>query len=342
VQLIERIWRGVTPADRLARSAFAPLAAIYRGIAGIRGEMYDRGYMASHTSSIPVVSVGNITVGGSGKTPVAAWITSRMLEMGHRPAIVLRGYGGDEPLVHERLNPAAKVIVQPDRVAGIAQAAREGADVAILDDAFQHRRAARDVDIVLVSADAWPARQRMLPAGPFREPPAALKRASVIVVTRKAADDAMVSALESAVKRETPDVPVAVMRLSLSGLCAAGDNGAGNLPIGAIRGKRVAAVAAVGNPDAFFQQLENAGARVTPLAFPDHHPFAPSDVAAILARAESADYVISTLKDAVKLEPLWAPSPSPLWYVSLAVTVERGDAVLDALLMRLHGRRVVK
>jgi tetraacyldisaccharide 4'-kinase len=164
----------------------------------------------------------------------------------------------------------------------------------------------------------------------------------VIVITRKVADDQMVSATESALKREAPEVPIAVMRLSLSGIRPVGPKGAGDLPMTAIMGKRVAAVAAVGNPEAFFRQLEQAGATVTRFAFPDHHPFTRADIAAILSRAGSTDYVVSTLKDAVKLEPLWAPAASPLWYVSLAVQVERGDAMLDALLMRLQGRIVVK
>src|SRR5690242_15793153 len=98
--------------------------------------LYDTGVFASHDPAIPAVSVGNVTVGGTGKTPVAAWIATELVERGARPAIVLRGYGDDEPLVHARLNPNVPVIVAADRVAGIAQARDTGATIAVLDDAF--------------------------------------------------------------------------------------------------------------------------------------------------------------------------------------------------------------
>jgi tetraacyldisaccharide 4'-kinase len=341
MRLIERIWFGDSIADRAGRAALLPLEGVYRGIVGIRGKLYDRGLLHSEGSAIPVVSVGNITVGGTGKTPVAAWIASRLLSAGRKPAIVLRGYGNDEPLVHERLNPDVPVIVDPDRVSGISRAVVAGADIAVLDDAFQHRRAKRDEDIVLLSADNWADDVRALPAGPFREPANALKRASVIVITRKAASDQLVSRVENMTRRHAPDVPTAVVRLVLSEVIQERDR-LQRMPVTRLAGKRVLALAALGNPEAFFAQLEAVGAIVTPWAFPDHHAFTRADVDVALSLEHSVDLVVCTLKDAVKLGRSWPDDRCPLWYVSLAILVERGDSALDSLLMRLDGRIGVK
>lgn len=337
MRLIERVWYGDSQMDRLARGALAPFEAIYRGVVAVRGELYDRKIMPSRHSGIPVVSVGNITVGGTGKTPVAAWLASRLAQAGWNPAIILRGYGGDEPLVHARLNPGIPVVVASDRVAGVAIAARAGSDVVVLDDAFQHRQAARDADVVLVSADDWPHHLRALPAGPYREPASALKRASTIVITRKAASDAAVARVEEMVSEIAPGIPVAIARLDLHEVIREG-NQAERIPAAALAGRRVLAIAAVGNPGAFFGQLEAIGARVTRRAFPDHHAFTRADIDTALEAGLLYDYVVCTLKDAVKLGPRWPAGNSPLWYVSLAVQIERGEPAIDSLLMRLRGR----
>lgn len=341
MRLIDRIWFGDSVADNVARAALLPLEGIYRAAVAVRRELYDRGLIASQRSSIPVLSVGNITVGGTGKTPVAAWLASRLAAVGRRPAIILRGYGGDEPLVHRRINPAVPVIVGADRVAGIAEAARGGADVAVLDDAFQHRRASRDADVVLLSADTWTGRERALPAGPYREPASALRRASLIVITRKAATDEEVAGTAGMAKEHAPGIPIVVVRLTLSEIVRDTDRSL-RFPASELSGKRVLAIAAVGNSQAFFHQLEALGARVTARPFPDHHAFSRADIDAALAVESSVDFVVCTLKDAVKLGNLWPAGASPLWYVSLAVQVERGEPAIDSLLMRLQGRIGVK
>ena len=334
MRLIERVWFGDSAADQAGRVLLAPLELVYRGAVQIRSELYDSGLIRTERASIPVVSIGNVTVGGTGKTPVAAWIASRLAAVGKSPAIVLRGYGGDEPLVHARLNPAVPVIVNADRNAGIRDAAAAGADVVVLDDAFQHRRAGRDADVVLVSADDWTGRQHLLPAGPYREPLGAIRRASLVVITRKSAPDVKVTAVEEAISEAAPGLPTAVIGLTTSEIVATGDTET-RLPVTALAGKSVTAVAAIGNPDAFFRQLEAAAAKVTRMAFPDHHSFSPADISTILRAGERANYIVCTLKDAVKLEPLWPAGKSRLWYVSLAVNVEHGGAVIDEMLERL-------
>jgi tetraacyldisaccharide 4'-kinase len=300
VRLIERVWSGDSAADKAIRTVLSPLELLYRAGVALRGSFYDTGLARVQASPIPTISIGNLTVGGTGKTPVAAWVASRLKSLGESPAIVLRGYGGDEPLVHSRINPGIPVIVSADRVAGIAEAKSRGATVAVLDDAFQHRRAARDVDLVLISADDWQEEQHVLPAGPYRETMSALSRASAVVITRKSADDSSVQNVERAVKLRFPRLPIVVASLHPAEIVLARSTDE-RKPVGQLSGMRVCAIAAVGNPGAFFEQLERVGAQVTRQAYPDHHPFSNVDVARLAAASRSVDYVVCTLKDAVKL-----------------------------------------
>ena len=335
---MHRIWNDATVAAQVGRMALAPLETVYRGVIAIRGELFDRGLVESAPSPVGVVSVGNITVGGTGKTPVSAWVAERLVSLGRKPAIVLRGYGGDEPLVHSRLNPGVPVVVDPDRVRGIRKAADDGAESVVLDDGFQHRRAARNLDFVLVSADDWSPSVRLLPAGPYRESPESLRRASAVLITAKAVSPEAVEKVGEWIAHVAPGKPVAVLSLVQYDLVRADLSGE-TRPVSALAGKRIVAVAALGNPSAFFRQLEAAGATVIPIRFADHHPFTTEDAARAARLSRGADFVVCTLKDAVKLAPLWPATASPLWYVSLSVEVDRGGAALDEMLRRLPGRR---
>jgi tetraacyldisaccharide 4'-kinase len=337
--MIERIWFGDSGIDRAARAVLSPLELLYRGVTGIRGTLYDLGIVPSAKSSIPVVSIGNVTVGGTGKTPIAAFLASELSRRGLMPAIVMRGYGGDEPRVHARINPKVPVIVSSDRVQGIDEARRTGANIAVLDDAFQHRRAGRDVDLVLISADSWTGHHRTLPAGPYREPLSAISRATGVIITRKFASDETVSEVMSAVARLAPGKPVIVALLSHADLIR--ETGIRTVSdVADIAGKSVLAIAAVGNPHVFFDQLDCAGGRITRRAFPDHHRFDRAEAEQLAKEAANHDFAICTLKDAVKLGPLWPAPAKPLWYVSLAVTIERNRDQLDRILDSLskpHG-----
>jgi tetraacyldisaccharide 4'-kinase len=332
-RLAEHVWFGTGATARAARAALAPLGWLYAGVGGLRNALYDVGALRTRALVLPAVSIGNLTVGGTGKTPLAAEVARRLQAAGAHPAIVLRGYGGDEPLVHARLNPGMVVVATPDRVAGVLEARNRGADVVVLDDAFQHRRAARVADIVLVSADRWAVDdRRALPAGPWREPLRSLHRAALVVVTRKAADDATVAAAVAAC-RAAADAPVAVARLAPGGLRAA--TGDETQQLDALRGARVLAVAAIGDPAAFLRQLERLGARVTPRIFADHHEFTSAEVAALAGEGASHDVVLCTLKDAVKLAPHWPRIAPALWYVTQSVSFEAGELELDRVLDRL-------
>lgn len=334
MRMIERVWYGESEIDRAARTLLSPLELIYRGIIAARGELYDRGVLPVKKSAIPIVSIGNVAVGGTGKTPIAAWLAHELMNHGRQPAIVLRGYGDDEPHVHARMNPRVPVIVSADRVEGIERAVKGGANVVVLDDAFQHRRAARDVDIVLLSADNLSATTRVLPAGPYRESLNALDRATAVIITRKAATDEDVVRATGIVKRYARDKPVAVARLYLDQLVR--ETGPHTIDdVSVLQGKSVLAIAAIGNPAAFFAQLDCAGANVTRRGFPDHHAFTREEGKTLAAEAANHDYAVCTLKDAVKLSALWPAAAKALWYVSLAVTIEQGRPELDRILNRL-------
>ncbi len=332
--MIEKLWSGTSIGHRLGRGALLPLAGLYRSAVAIRSGLIERGMIPIVASPIDVVSVGNLTVGGTGKTPVSAWIAGRLALDGRRPAIVLRGYGDDEPIVHSRLNPGVDVVVEKSRVKGIARAAAGGADVAVLDDAFQHRAAGRTIDIVLVSADDWTGTHHMLPAGPYRESPASLRRASAVIVTAKAASSLAMLEVEAWVRRTSPTTPLFVVRLVQKSLVRVAPPGEA-VPVSSIAGKRILAIAAIGNPAAFFRQLESLGASVVPLRFPDHHAFTSRDVRKIVALIRGLDFVVCTLKDAVKLAPIWPAGEAPLWYVSLSVEAVSGEADLDEMLRAL-------
>ncbi|HUF26291.1 MAG TPA: tetraacyldisaccharide 4'-kinase [Gemmatimonadaceae bacterium] len=326
---VEALWWGESLGARAGRTALAPLSGAYGAAIRVRNALYDRRLLRSHRLALPAVSVGNLTVGGTGKTPVAAWIASRLRQKGGAPALVLRGYGADEPLVHALLTPGIPVVADPDRVAGARRAQAMGADVAVLDDAFQHRRARRQVDLVLISADRWGGRIRLLPAGPWREPLGALGRASMALVTRKAASPAAAADVARLLRVGTESVPTGVVSI-LPGVLRrmTGDE----LPVEELDGARVLAISAIGDPEAFARQLRSLGATVEAAVFSDHHPFGDADVRRLADRAGSADFVVCTLKDAVKLTDRWPRQASPLWYVSQRVEIERGLDVLDSLL----------
>ena len=334
--LLERVWRGRDATARAARLILAPAEVLYRAVIVTRGQLYDRGIFPAHAFSVPVLSIGNLSVGGTGKTPVAAWFASQLIGRGAHPGIVLRGYGGDETLVHERLNPGIPVIAARDRVRGIRSAIAEGSSVVVLDDAFQHRRAHRDIDVVLVNADAWTGRVRLLPAGPWREPLSAARRGSLAIITRKTASLEIVDGLRRAIEREAPRVPVAVIHLSPNELRSTATGRA--LPLQAIEGADLTAVAAIAHPDSFFRQLTERGAIVRPHSFPDHHAFTRSEAEALARESTSSDFVVCTLKDAVKLEVLWPADAGSLWYVSQRLRVEDGrqhlEHVIDEILAR--------
>lgn len=327
---VERVWYGDDVVASISRAILVPAERVFRGVVGARDILYDAGWLPTHDTSIPALSIGNLTVGGSGKTPVAAWIARGLVARGLHPAIVLRGYGVDEPLVHKQLNPDVAVVTNPDRVAAVAEASRDGADVAVLDDAFQHRRVRRIADLVLVSADRWTPEVHLLPAGPWREPLKAIRRATLVIVTRKAVDEKAVEAVHQRLSQIAPLIPRVSIRFDLGELTDVRDST--TRPVASLAGTTVRAVLSIANPAAFIRQLEQLGARVQPAIYPDHHNFSEADIAKIVSEHDGIDWFVCTLKDAVKLSPHWPRLAPSLWYVSQHVMVERGVGGIERLL----------
>ena len=333
MRVVERVWYDEGAAMQVARAALFPLSAGYAGTMRLRRALYDARMLASFEPALPVVSIGNLTVGGTGKTPVAAWVASRLAGRA-RPAMLLRGYGADEIEVHARLNPDIPVIVNANRLDGVREAKRAGADLVVADDAFQHRRMRRQADIVLLSVEQLQRPRRVLPAGPWREPLAAARGADLVVFTRKSATRDEAGAQIRAVAASMA-VPYTGVSIEPAGLVDVRDETESSLET--LRDRPVLAIAAIGEPGLFRSQLERLGARVELAAWRDHHAFTAADVAQLAARADGRT-VVCTMKDAVKLGALW-PRSSPLWYVSQRLVVDEGAEHLDRLLDRVLNAR---
>jgi tetraacyldisaccharide 4'-kinase len=268
--------------------------------------------------------VGNITVGGTGKTPMVRWLVKQLVRRGWTPGILHGGYGDDEPALHRLWFPDLPVVAEKDRLRGAGRAMQQGADVLVLDDAFQHRRLRRDLDLVLVSAETWSRNARLLPRGPYREPPRSLRRADVVIVTRRTAPAEQAARAEEEVARISGRRTARVLLRPSGWLRADGSPRAGK-PQGPALG-----VAGIGRPDDFFDQAEEWGADlVDAIAFPDHHPYSQAE-ARELQRLAVGGPVVMTAKDAVKLAPLMPEAD--LWILEQAVTFESGrDWVLRAV-----------
>lgn len=336
----EWVWYGRGAGPAAARAALGPAALLFRVGAAARGALYDAGVAPARALPLPAIGIGNLTVGGTGKTPVAAWACAELRRRGARPALLIRGVGDDETRVHASLNPDVPVVADADRVRGASRAVALGADALVLDDAFQHRRARRDVDFVLVAAERFDGTARSLPAGPYREGLGALDRAAVVIVTRKSAARDEADAVAETLAARAPHARVAIVQLAADALRAWPHDAEASGMVTAhapaalerLRDADVLAVAGVGAPEAFAAQLAAAGARVTLARFADHHAYTADDARALAVRGSRSTWVVTTLKDAVKLGPLWPRGAVPLWYVSQRVTVERGADALASWL----------
>jgi tetraacyldisaccharide 4'-kinase len=333
VSMTRWLWEGRDPGAQLARLLLFPLSAMYYVVMVARGLAYRWGWRRVQSLGLPTVAVGNLTVGGAGKTPIASWIADWLLRRGSRPAILLRGYGGDEPLVHARLVPQAIIQANADRVRGAALARAAGAETLVLDDAFQTLGVARDVNLALVAVEQlrfapWP-----LPAGPWREGWSALGRAHGIIVTRKQESSARAVDLAERLERRWPGRPVGVVHLALTGL--EGLRSGRLAPDGLLQGQRVLAAVGVADPDSFAAQLRERAGTVQLVAYQDHHAYSDVDVAALLNAAATTDYLVVTEKDAVKLRPRWPADAQEPLVARLGVQWERGQQAFEALLSTL-------
>ncbi|MEO8134335.1 MAG: tetraacyldisaccharide 4'-kinase [Betaproteobacteria bacterium] len=323
------------PRLTLLTALLLPLSWLFRGIAAMRRRLYRMHLLRSATLPVPVIIIGNITAGGTGKTPLVAWLAGRLVRAGRRPGIVSRGHGGsnevpravragddalavgDEPLLLARTG--VPVWIGANRVAAARRllAAHPDLDVVISDDGLQHYRLARAVEIVVVDGARGFGNGRLLPAGPLREP-----------VARSAAADAIVINGPSSAPSATADVPRFALRLAGETFRRLIDP-AQTARAGDFAGKRIHAIAGIGNPERFFASLRALGLNPACHAFPDHHAYRAADLA-----FPDADYILMTDKDAIKCTTL---ADSRMW--TLPVTAEVDDGLIERILEKLNGRQ---
>jgi tetraacyldisaccharide 4'-kinase len=291
----------------------------------LRNRLFDWGIRRVHVPVVPVISVGNLTTGGTGKTPVVALIVQQLQQAGLKPGIVSRGYrslddeGNDERRVLDILCPGVPHVQNRDRVAAVATAVSEhGCNVIVADDAFQHRRLGRTLDVVLIDATNPWGYGAVLPRGLLREPRSGLRRADVIAVTR--ADQVAPSVLDGIwdeVQRYVPPTPRIEIAFQPFGLRSlppqSSEDGSQSplpLPLRAIGGqdpRRAVVFSGIGNPEAFRSTVATLGIDVAAFrAFPDHWHYSEADLTELagLAEEHSADLLLTTLKDLVKLRDL--------------------------------------
>ncbi len=304
--------------------ALVPFAFAYGVVAQLRSGLYRYGLLKTRSLSCPVISVGNLTVGGTGKTPVVIALANWLYKQGKRVGVISRGYGrddenqiilvsngngvlvnaheaGDEPVLIATRCPGVPVIVGADRyAAGIQLLNQFSCDVLILDDGFQHLALRRDVNLLLLDAEAPFGNWRLLPRGPLREPWSELKRATALMTTRAKADDHSESKTMDVPTRS--DLPAAAVCFSLNGLV---NLRTGKLhPPETMTGKSCVAFCGIAKPDSFSTLLENAGLTIQELlSFPDHWRYTSEDLQKIWDSTEGCapKIVITTEKDAVKI-----------------------------------------
>jgi tetraacyldisaccharide 4'-kinase len=334
------------PGMKLSVWPLLPLSALYGLAMRIRNWHYDRAASVVRVGA-PVLSVGNITVGGTGKTPLVIELVRRLLAVGRRPAVLTRGYGAaggstaDEVAELRLAIPAVPVLAGADRADRARRAlAENAADCFVLDDGFQHRRIGRDLDLVVIDTLAPWGGGRVLPAGRLREPLDALRRADVVVLSRaNQAVPAVLAEIEAVLRRLVPSAALLGSRVEASGV--AGQDGA-SVEVESLAARTVLPVCGIGNPRTFARLVEVlAPRRVEPLVYCDHHAYTAADVAAIVdaARRRGAHAVLTTRKDWVKLAPLWgqqAPQTAGLELLRLDIrhVIEDEAGVLDGLVAR--------
>jgi len=338
------------PAAAVARGGLAGMAALYRAAFLLR-DLWFRMPGSTARASRPVVSVGNLTVGGTGKTPMVAYLARLVGEMGGRPVILSRGYGAasggpnEEAIELSRLCPGVPHLQNPDRRGALeGWVAANPCDVAILDDGFQHRRLARSLDIVLIDAMRPFGFGHVLPRGLLREPVSALCRADMVVITRaELATPAGVKLLKQTLLAYVRQgTPILVAEHKPSGLVMADGS---RREATALQGRDIAAACGIGNPEAFRRTLQQAGAQVRLFdTFADHYAYTTGDLDRLLRTAEAGGLrmLVTTGKDFVKWQPLLAGRRSlpPVDVAALEVTMRvlEGEEALrremDALLRR--------
>lgn len=303
-----------------------PLSGIYWLLSALRRFLYGAGVLRTRRAKVPVIVIGNITAGGTGKTPVTVWLASSLAERGFSPGIVSRGYGGsksgtsmrvdvrsdpavvgDEPVLIA-LRTGRPVVVDADRARGAAMLVQDGADLVIADDGLQHYALARDYEICVVDGARGLGNGLLLPAGPLREPVSRIGEVDQVLINGRLRErqEAMPTGLQNAIE------------FRLAAKEALRLDGSLSRPIERFAGTTVHAVAAIGNPGRFFDMLRGHGIQVIEHAYPDHAPLRPGD----LDFGDDFD-ILMTEKDAVKFPRRVSDR---FWYVPVDVEIDPASA----------------
>jgi tetraacyldisaccharide 4'-kinase len=336
---------------RLAMLPLLPLSWLYGGAAGLHRFAYEHGVFRRRRLACHVVCVGNLVVGGTGKTPLAAWLARGLHRRGRKVALASRGYGrsggepvsvvsdgrfvlgraesvGDEPMLLAARAPGVPVLVGRDRgLVGLRALSAFGAEVLVLDDGFQHHRLHRDLDLVSFDGRLGLGNRRCLPRGPLREPLRALGRADAIAVV----DGPLPEPDASLIAKRAPTARRIEIRRRAGSLRPLA--GGAPEPAESLRGLEVGILSGLANPAAFRASVEALGARVVvERHFPDHHRYRRGDLVGL---ADEASRWVTTEKDAVKIVPAWA-GRAELRVLGLSLSVEEPEAVLDWVESRLR------
>jgi tetraacyldisaccharide 4'-kinase len=320
---------------------------------GLRNFLYSAGLLKAHHVDATVICVGNITVGGTGKTPLVVWLCKQIIS-DSQCVILTRGYKSraqeaeiyrDEPEIFSESCPEVKVIVNPDRVAGAEEAAiKFGTKVLIMDDGFQHRRLARDLDIIAIDATLPFGYGRMLPAGLLREPVSSLKRAGAVVITRcdQIAENEL-SELEEKLRLINPDMVIA-RSIHAPAYIKSIDNK--EIALEELKGKKIFGFCGIGNPGSFLTTVKTAGAElVGSKIFNDHHHYTEACIADIFEQAErlKADLILTTQKDQNKItRPASSKTEIPLAYIGIEIKFLSGEEKLWGLIEKTLAGKMPK
>lgn len=311
-------------------SALQPLSWLYGAAVALRRTAYERGWARSQAIGRPVIVAGNLTVGGTGKTPLTIWLARQLRQRGYEIGLVSRGYGrergdlrlvtsdsrwqevGDEPLLLHR-RTGCTTVVASDRVAAASELLARGAQVILADDGLQHLRMKRDCEIVVIDGTRGLGNGRVLPAGPLRERASRVRAADALVVNGGADGEP--------VRGVPPQLAAGALRMRLVAGEARQVTGRGQAepqPLAAFRGHPLHAVAAIGNPWRFFADLRSHGLEIIEHPFPDHHALSAADL-------DFGDglAVLMTEKDAVKCQGIAGPRA---WYVPVEATFSAADS----------------
>lgn len=340
------------PKNWWERGLFAlllPVSLVFGLVGWLRGKAYDYGLFSHYHARVPVISVGNLAAGGTGKTPAVDWLVKAFLHQGQKPAVVSRGYGGsftgevgvvsdgkslllspfeagDEPYLLARKNPQALIVIARKKAAGVRLAVeRYAASVVILDDGFQHRRVARDLDLVLLDATHPLGNGLTLPAGLLREFPSALQRADLLLLTRA----------QQPVENKVYSKPswTSCHRLADYAVSLSGEK----VPLVQLQGKKLAAFAGIALPSTFFEALTASGLNLqTTLELNDHAKFNRQTLAALDLFSRGCDALLTTEKDAVKLKTKMLKIPC--YQVPMTLVIDRERELMAEITTRLWSK----